>query len=263
MRQAGCRLVGIAVILAVTGAVTACGGTDDDVTPTPLAQVTAAEETIPAENGIDELTAEEVLGRAVAALEDAETYRVQGTTLAGSTIDISFKSGVGSVGTVTTDSKVELVAADDVVYITSDPETLAEVVDEDIEETIADKWLLLSPESSSNFRIFVESEAFADAVLGSDVDGEPTAVQEVDGQPAVGLLFAETGGTLWVSASGEPLPLRFEERGASGGSGVLTFSDFGEEVEVNVPDEDDVVDPSKLPTEGEDSEEDSGDESGE
>ncbi|AYY11938.1 hypothetical protein EF847_03660 [Actinobacteria bacterium YIM 96077] len=238
---------------------TACGDTDDESAATPLAEISSGEETAPAENGIDELPADEVLDLVIQSLDEAETYRVQGTTLAGSTIDISFKVGEGSVGTVTTDSEVELVASDDVVYITSDPSTLADVVDEDIEETIADKWLLLSPESSSNFRIFVEGSEFADAVLGSEVEDEMTSVQEVDGVPAVGLIFAENGGTLWVAAEGEPRPIRFEERGASGGSGVLTFSDFGEEVELSVPDEDDVVDPSELPSSAE--EENEGEES--
>lgn len=131
------------------------------------------------------------------------------------------------------------------------PISLAEVVDADIDDTIADKWLLISKKSSSNFRIFAEGTDFAEAVLGSQVEGELTSVQDVGGAPAVGLLFAESGGTLWISAEGDPLPLRFEEKGASAGSGVLAFSDFGKKVKVKVPDEDDVVDPASLPTDDE------------
>jgi hypothetical protein len=131
--------------------------------------------------------------------------------------------------------------------MTSYPGTLADIVDADIEDTIAGKWLLISSESSSNYRIFVEGSDFAEAVLGSEIKGDLTSVQDVNGVPAVGLVFAESGGMLWIAATGDPLPLRFEEKGASGGSGVLTFSEFGEDVDVAVPDEDDVVDPSKLP----------------
>jgi hypothetical protein len=72
-------------------------------------------------------------------------------------------------------------------------------------------------------------------------------VREVEGAPAVGLVFSETGGTLWVSARGEPLPIRFEEKGAAGGTGILTFTDFGTEVVIEAPAVETVVDIEKLP----------------
>lgn len=53
--------------------------------------------------------------------------------------------------------------------------------------------------------------------------------------------------TLWVAAQGEPVPLRFEERGASANAGVLKFSDFGADVKVERPDEKVVLDVAKIP----------------
>jgi hypothetical protein len=50
-----------------------------------------------------------------------------------------------------------------------------------------------------------------------------------------------------VSARGEPLPIRFEEKGAAGGTGILTFSDFGTEVAIEAPAAETVVDIEKLP----------------
>ncbi|NED97176.1 hypothetical protein G1H11_17900 [Phytoactinopolyspora alkaliphila] len=254
MQLASGQVIGLGLAALLTVTLTACGEEETPPGPAPLAQIASSSETAPAENGVDQLPPEEALRTAVKNLAEAGTYRVSGMTSAGSAIDIAFKTGVGSVGTVTTDSEVRLVASDDVVYITSDPATLADIVDADIEDTIADKWLLISSESSSNYRIFVEGSDFAEAVLGSEVKGDPTAVQEVDGVPAVGIEFAESGGMLWISATGDPLPLRFEEKGASGGSGVLTFSDFGEDVEVPTPDEDDVVDLSTLPVQDDEDE---------
>jgi hypothetical protein len=248
MQLANGRRVGLALIAVLTVAMTGCSDEPDTPTAAPMAQIASSGETAPAENGIDQLTSEEALDTVISNLDDAGTYRVSGTTSAGSTIDIAFKTGVGSVGTVTTDSEVELVAHDGVVYITSDAATIADIVGADVDATIAAKWLLNPAESSSNFSIFAEGSDFSDAVLGSQVQGELTSVQEVDGVPAVGLVFAETGGTLWITATGDPLPLRFEEKGASGGSGILSFSDFGEDVDVDAPDEDDVVDPSTLPS---------------
>ncbi|NDL57397.1 hypothetical protein [Phytoactinopolyspora mesophila] len=263
MQLAYCRRMGLALIAVVTIAMTSCSSEPDTPTAAPMAQIASNSETAPAENGIDQLPPEEALGTVIANLDDAGTYRVSGTTSAGSTIDITFKTGEGSVGTVITDSEVELVAHDGVVYITSDAATIADIVGADVDDTIADKWLLISPESSSSFSIFAEGSDFAEAVLGSQVQGELTSVQEVNGVPAVGLMFAETGGTLWITATGEPLPLRFEEKGASGGSGILTFSDFGEDVDVEVPDEDDVVDPSTLPSEDDEDDDAEADESSE
>ncbi|WP_166349857.1 hypothetical protein [Phytoactinopolyspora limicola] len=259
MQLSSCRKVGLALVVTLTVVVTGCSDDPDEPTAAPIAQIASDRQTVPAENGIDQLTPDEVLAAAIANLDDAGTYRVSGTTSAGSTIDISFKTGAGSVGSVTTDSEVTLVASDGVVYITSDVETIANIVGADVDDTIAEKWLLIPEESSSSFRIFAEGSDFAEAVLGSQVQGELTAVQDVGGVPAVGLVFSESGGTLWVSATGEALPLRFEEKGASGGSGVLTFSDFGDDVDVSPPDEDDVIDPSTLPEESDDG----GDESGE
>jgi hypothetical protein len=249
MQLASRHVIGLGLAAVFALSLTACGEEEKPPGPAPLAQIASTSETAPAENGVTEMPPDEVLRTAIKNLEDAGTYRVSGMTSAGSAIDIAFKTGVGSVGTVTTDSEVKLVASDGVVYITSDPSTLADIVDADIEDTIAEKWLLISSESSSNYRIFVEGSDFADAVLGSEVKGDLTSVQEVDGVPAVGLVFAESGGMLWVTASGDPLPLRFEEKGASGGSGVLTFSEFGEDVEVPTPDDDEVVDLSTLPVE--------------
>lgn len=251
MQLACCRGVGATLAVVLTLAITACSEPSEESTATPFAQIVADGETAPAPNGIDRLPPGDVIDRVIKNLDNAGTYRVSGTTLAGSTIDISFKSGKGSVGTVTTKSEVKLVASEGKVYITSDPKTLAKIVDADIEDTIADKWLLISEKSSSNFKIFADGTTFAQSVLGSQIEGDLTSVQDVGGVPAVGLLFGESGGTLWIAAEGDALPLRFEEKGASAGSGVLTFTDFGKKVKVNVPDEDDIVDPSKLPSEDE------------
>lgn len=70
-----------------------------------------------------------------------------------------------------------------------------------------------------------------------------TPLTDVEGVPAVGLVFPETGGTLWVAAEGPERPLRFEEKGASGGQGVLLFGDYGAEVALAAPPEDQVVSP--------------------
>jgi hypothetical protein len=225
-------------VLAAT--VAACGGDDQPVAP--LAQISVDPDAAPAENGIDDNSPPEALAESIATMEATGSYRVSGTTLAGSTIDISFEVGVGSVGSVTTGAELNLISIDDAMYVTGDPAALGEQVGADVGSTIAGKWLLMSPEAATSMSIFADAGTFATSVLGSEDPNGITSVREVDGVPAVGLLFPETGGTLWVAATGDPLPLRFEEKGATASSGVLTFGDFGAEVAIAAPDADSVVD---------------------
>lgn len=240
------RRVGAGVVLTfVTVALTGCSDPVEQPEIAPLAQI-ATDDAAPAQNGIDTKPPAEALTTAIDAMEATGSYRVSGTTSSGSTLDISFRVGVGSVGTVSAGSPVTLAASGGSVYVTGDPATLAAQVGADVETTIAGKWLLVAPDSASGFAIFADGGTFANSVLGAQGPGEMTSVKEVDGVPAVGLLFPETGGTLWVAASGDPVPLRFEEKGASAGSGVLTFSDFGAEVAVPTPGPDEIVDPAKT-----------------
>lgn len=241
------RLAAAGSAALVTVALTACTSAPEHPSVSPLAQISVEEGLEDAPNGIDEMAPADVLDESLAAMRATGSYRVTGTTVGGNTIDIAFKDGVGSVGTVGSDTTVQLVATPGAVYVTGDTASLAAQVGADVNTTIAGKWLLISPEAASGFAIFADGSTFAAAVLGADAPDGLTAVREVDGQPAVGLLFPETGGTLWVAATGEPLPLRLEEKGASAGAGVISFTDFGTEVAVTPPAEDAVVDLTKIP----------------
>jgi hypothetical protein len=123
---------------------------------------------------------------------------------------------------------------------------MAENVGADAAERMAGKWLLLPADATSDFSIFADGTSFARSVFGEQGAVEMSGVQEIKGVPAVGLVFSQTGGTLWVSARGEPLPIQFEEKGAVGVTGVLIFSDFGAEVAIEAPPAERVVDIEKL-----------------
>ncbi len=239
-RRAFGLIVGGVMAATVTATVTACGAGDEPVAP--LAQISVDPDAAPAENGIDDNSPAEALAESISTMEATGSYHVSGTTLAGSTIDISFKVGVGSVGSVTTGAELKLISVDGAMYVTGDPAALGEQVGADVGSTIAGKWLLMSPEAATSMSIFADGETFAMSVLGSQDPNGITSVREVDGVPAVGLLFPETGGTLWVAATGDPLPVRFEEKGATAASGVLTFGDFGAEVAIAAPAAESVVD---------------------
>lgn len=236
------RFAATAVAASLVAAVSACGP-DEVEQPgiAPLAQI-ADSDSPPAINGIDRLEPDAALEEAIQAMDATGSYRVKGTTMSGSEINIRFKVGAGSRGKLKTDGgTVKIRSVDDQLLVSGDAEQLSEEIGEDIDDTIGDKWLLMDPNTASVFEIFASGEAFAEAVLGAQGPGEVTSVKDVDEQPAVGLVFPETGGTLWVAASGKPYPLRFEEEGATAERGVLKFSDFGEKVKLKLPDDDNIV----------------------
>jgi hypothetical protein len=222
--------------------IAACG----EDRPAPLEQISSTPQSGVAENGLDERSAEDALDEVMDALEGQGSYHVTGTSAAGGTVDISFKVGVGATGTVGVERPVTLVAVDGRVYVTGD-EFMADNVGADAAERMAGKWLLLPAYATSDFSIFADGTSFAQAVFGEHGAVEMSGVRDVEGAPAVGLVFSETGGTLWVSARGQPLPIRFEEKGAAGGTGILTFSDFGTEVAIEAPAVETVVDIEQLP----------------
>lgn len=220
----------------------ACGADQSD-TPdvSPLAQI-ASEQTAPAANGIDEKAPATVLKDAVAAMESTGSYRVVGKTTAGADINIAFRVDVGATGTVSTGGdEIEFLSKDGKLLVSGDVESLKERIDEDVDDTIGDKWLVLKPKQVKGFEIFLNGKAFADAVLGSQGPAEITSVKDVDGEPCVGLIFPDTGGTLWVAATGDPYPLRFEEKGATEDRGTLVFKQYGKKVKLVSPDKGDIV----------------------
>ncbi|MGH8824193.1 MAG: hypothetical protein ACRDVN_06935 [Jiangellaceae bacterium] len=215
--------------------------------PAPLEQIASSPQSGVAENGLDERSAEDALGTVLDALQSQDSYHVTGTSAGGGMVDISFVGGTAATGTVGSSSPVTLVALDGRIYVTGDAEFMAENVGADAATRMADKWLLLPADATSDFSIFADGTSFARAVFGEQGRVEMSGVKQVKGVPALGLVFPETGGTLWVSARGAPLPIQFEEKGASGGTGVLTFSAFGVEVAVEAPAAESVVDIEKLP----------------
>lgn len=236
-----------AVALSVLPSVLAMSGClgDDDM-------VDISSDRQSAENGVDELPPSEAVATVIDTLEDKGSFHVTGTMDEGAAIDMTYVVGEGATGTIggsaDDSAPVELVSVDGRIYVAGDEQFLAETVGEEAAETIGGKWVLLGEESAEQFGVFADGARFAEAVLDpSGEDAQTTGVREVDGVPAVGLVFRDSGSILWVAAEGEPVPLRLEEKGASGGTGVLRFVDIGADVELAVPADEDVVDAADLP----------------
>jgi hypothetical protein len=242
------RAAAASVLLAGVTVTSACGFLPGEDDAAPIADI--ATERVSAENGLDALEPAVALDEVVQELQEEGSFHVSGT-VKGGVLDITYLVGQGAIGTIGDaeggGSPVEIIAADGRIFVAGDEDFLVETVGEDAAKTIGGKWLLLAEDSASEFDVLADGRQFAEAVFGNGTgEIETTGVREVDGQPAIGFLFRETGSTLWVSAIGDPRPLRFEEAGASGGKGVLTFDSIGAEVELKIPGDDDVVDAENL-----------------
>ncbi|MFW6204624.1 MAG: hypothetical protein ACOC96_06600 [Actinomycetota bacterium] len=207
-----------------------------------------------AKNGLDDLSPGEAVDTVIDTLEAKGSFHVTGTMDEGAAIDMTYVVGEGATGTIgdsaDDSTPVEFVSADGRIYVTGDEQFLAQTVGEEAAETIGGKWVLLGDESAAQFDVLADGRRFAEALLSpSGGQARITGVRDVDGSPAVGLLFHDSGTTLWVAAEGDPVPLRLEKKGASGGTGVLRFTDVGADVDLTVPADEDVVDAADLPEE--------------
>lgn len=248
-RRRGAALVLASLVLA--GGLAGCAGDAQPAMlpgPTDTATGPAAAGTgAPASNGAATLDPADVLARATAALAASPGFRVVGDPLGGGAVDIAFAPGTGSTGTVETSAgPVAVVGAAGRVYVQGDAAALAAVVGADAAATVAGKWLLL-PVDAGAYAVFADAQAFTAPLLNPQGQVERTSVTEVDGSPAVGLRFAASGATLWVTAEGDLRPLRYEQKGAVGDQGVLRFADWGLPPQVSVPAPDSVYDVANPP----------------
>lgn len=227
-----------AVTLMGVAGVSACGGVDER----PLADIETPRSE--AANGIDDLQPAAALRQVHMALESAGTFGVQGLMRNGSELDISFVVGVGASGTIRdpdAETPVEILAVGGSIYVTGDEELLAESIGEDIDDTVAGKWLELSPDSLPRYEVFADADSFAEAVLPTDEPMTMTGVRELRGVQVIGLMFEESDAIVWVAATGEPVPMQLEEKGASADTGVLRFAVPGAETTIIAPAEEEIV----------------------
>jgi hypothetical protein len=112
---------------------------------------------------------------------------------------------------------------------------------------VGDKWVI---DSDANFSQFCDLEAFFDNIFKEDDEAsayEVTGTDEIDGQEVVKVEQTDEEGSSvgYVLVEGEHYLLKIE-RTQGDDPGTLEFSAFDEDVEVEAPADDEVVDPSTL-----------------
>ncbi|MGH8836442.1 MAG: hypothetical protein ACRDWG_15815 [Actinomycetes bacterium] len=224
-------------------ALVACGGDDDSDTGAPASTT----------NGVEQLSATEILDKAKAAAVAAGSVHVSGEVVQDEgTFGIDMRFGAdGSTGTMTFNgAQLELLRVGADVYMKATGDTWNDLTGQQgVGELIADRYVKVpaGDESFGDFTSFLSLESFIDGVLDPTGELEKGTTTEVRGAQAIGVVDTdkEDGGTVYIALTGEPLPLRIQ--GAEGSTeSAIDFLDWGKAMAVTAPAEGDVVDLSEL-----------------
>jgi hypothetical protein len=239
------------VPVAVTAMLVAgCGSTSTTSGSGGPATTTAA----PVENGVDKLSATEILAKAKAALPKAKSVHVSGSSSGDGEelrLDLRVNGTAGGQGTIVTgNNRIEVIRIGQTVYLKADGEALSGLAgNPEAAKLLAGKYLKGSATDPKlkDLAAFTSLTEMATNFLeptGKITKGERKVVR---GVPAIGLVDnAKDGGVMYIALRGEPLPLQLAPLANSKEQGTLDFLDYGKPVEVTQPPAAQVVDLDKL-----------------
>jgi len=197
-------------------------------------------------NGVADLGPDAILDQAKEAVDGASSVHIagdfpsQGSTVA---LDLTLSATGDATGTVTNGGlALNLLSVDGTSWYTADEAFWEARVGPELAVQLGGKYVEI-PQTDTTFDAFIDWGTFWDkGVLspsGTVTKGEETTF---DGQPAIQLVDSSDDGVLYVSTTGEALPLGIE----GGKGGKVTFADWNAEVSVAAPPPEDVVDPARL-----------------
>jgi hypothetical protein len=199
------------------------------------------------DNGVADLSADEILKKSREALRSAGSVHVEGEVTEdeeGLGINLSI-SEKGSTGTLkVSGNTVDLVVTSETVYMKGDESFYSSLGTggPTAAKLLAGKWLSVDADSpqGKSFAQIGDFDAFVDDFLdpGEVAKGEAGTV---GGSAAIALEDNDKDdpAQLWVATEGEPYPLQINPK--SSDSEKITLSAFGEDVDVTPPPSDEVV----------------------
>lgn len=248
------------ILLAVSAAAlvaTACG---DDSTPGAAApsqaagSAAASASPTAATSGVADLAATEIFARTKAAFKAADTVRLKGSGASGTTkfaIDMRYSTAGNAIGTVSNAGQtIELRRVGQTVYVKADKAFWTKSAGAAVAELLGGKYLKapLADPRVAQLGAFTDKNSFADEVLSPSNNVSKGDTKSIRGIPAIGLVDKSSTGsaTLYVSTSGEPVPLQLAPSSGAGNEGSFDFLDYGKPVDVAVPPAAQTVDSTKL-----------------
>lgn len=221
-------------IVASVALLTACTPAAPAADPTPTT------------NGIESLSAEEILERAGEALEEADSYTLTGSVEFAEAVTLGLEltyAGNDIQGTVDfLGAEINVIKVGGTLYINADPTFWISAIKDFLPAVTADQLEALGDRLSDGWASapaalagpFVPIPLSVDDILGEDAvaapltKGEPTTL---GGEPVIVVTDAD-GATFTVALTGEPYLL---EIGSPEGGEPIVFSDFGKEVDIEAP----------------------------
>lgn len=238
--------IAVAAVLAA-----GCGGTSDTSSSSGSGPATTQ---APAENGVDQLAATEILTKAKAALAKASSVHVSGTSSGDGAelrLDLQVSGTKGGHGTIITgNNKIEVLRIGQTLYLKADGEALSGLAgNPEAAKLLVGKYLKGSATDAKlkDLADFTSLSEMATNFLDPGGKISKTERKTIRGMPAIGLLDdSADGGVMYVSLQGEPYPLQLTPGPKSTEQGTLDFLDYGKPVELTEPPADQVVDLDKL-----------------
>jgi len=228
-----------AVALAGLATLTACGSSSGaSATPTASPSPTGTP------NGVQNLSADQILKRTKAAVGAATSVHATGnlpSSGAAITLDMQLASNGDAQGSLTNNGQsVQLVSTGGTVYLSADLSFWTAQAPA-VAAQLAGKWVAV-PTGAKSFGNVTDYTSFLGQLLtpqGTITKGDQTTV---DGMPAITLVDSKNQGQLLVALQGDPLPLK-----VIGGDGSeLALTDWNADFTVTAPPASEVVDPSTL-----------------
>jgi hypothetical protein len=242
----------IRVLLAVSAAAlvaTACG---DDSTPGAAAPTSAA---AASGTGTAALPAADILARTKTAFTAAKSVHVTGGGKSGSDtfkVDMRYATAGDATGSVTNGGEtIELRRIGPTVFLKASKAFWTGTAGAEAGTVFGGKFVK-APVSDRRVTAVVsltDKGAFIDAALSTTGGVEKGAVTTVNGTQAIPLTIKDSAGgsTLFVAATGEPLPLEVLPQAGGTDTGKVDFLDYGAAVDATPPPAAQTVDVTAVP----------------
>lgn len=231
--RAKLALIPLVAGLALLGGCATQNGTSTPTTPAV---------TTPAGNGVDKLTADEILAKAQAAFKAKKAHVVGTANDDGEKTDIDFVFANGNAGGSIKSAQlsVGIVAIGDDLYLKAPDEFLTMLIqDPALLAAAKGKYVKLNGKNP-NFATFKDI-ADTDEVLAAEGTYTKGTAKTINGVPTIGLVDDKKKTTLYIATEGDPLPIQ-----AEGPDGAVLKYEYKDVADIKAPAATDVYDLSKV-----------------
>lgn len=244
-------VLSVTTVALALAALTACGS-DGGGGTTPAAgssaTTSASASTSPAPTDGKQLVTD-----ATDALDAADSFHISGTIADGSeslTLDVTYGADGTAAGTLEAadGASIEVRRVDGTVYANGTAEFYAQAAAQDSTgpdlSSVAGTWVVVddsAPDVLQGAVSFLDRDDLVDS-LRPDGDADETyeisGPEDVDGTSSY-IVTDQDGDTFAVAAEGDPLPVEISNN--SDGDGSVSFDGYGDDVDVQAPDDSEIT----------------------